>query len=71
MFAGDIISRYWIKLMVIKAVSDLENHLFHQKTEIEGWYLKTASLWSAIPIKDPYDELALVYFRYSIDHLNS
>ena len=34
-FTGDIISGYWIKPMATKAVADLENHLFHQKTEIE------------------------------------
>ena len=34
-FTGDIINGYWINLMAIKAVSDLEDHLFHQKTEIE------------------------------------
>ena len=31
---GDIISGYWIKLMAIKAVTGLEDHLFHQKTRI-------------------------------------
>ena len=34
-FTGDIINGYWLKLMTIEAVSDLEDHLFHQKTEIE------------------------------------
>ena len=34
-FTGYIISGYWIKLMAIKAMIDLEEHLFHQKTEIE------------------------------------
>ena len=34
-FTGDIISGYWIKLMPIKAVTDLENHFFHQETDIE------------------------------------
>ena len=34
-FTGDIISGYWIKLMAIKAVTDFEDHLYHQKTVVE------------------------------------
>ena len=34
-FTGDIVSEYWIKLITIKAVADLEDHLFNQKTEIK------------------------------------
>ena len=35
MFSGNIINGYWIKLAAIKAVTDLEGHLFRQKTETE------------------------------------
>ena len=40
-FSGNIISGYWIKLIAIKTVADLEDHLFHRKTEIEKQYSKT------------------------------
>ena len=53
-------------------MTDLEDHLFHQETDREIIFENClASLWSAIPRKDPYDVLALVYFRCSIDHLIS
>ena len=32
-FSGDIINGYCVKLMVIKAVTDLEDSLFRQKSE--------------------------------------
>ena len=34
-FSGDIIDGYWMKFTVIKAETDLGDHLFHQKAEIE------------------------------------
>ena len=49
MFSGNIINGYWIKLAAIKAVTDLEGHLFRQKTDrviIFEHFL--ASLWSDI-----------------------
>ena len=70
MFSGDIINGYWINLMAITAVTDLENHLFRQKTEIEWSYLNTVQLLCDSPLqKNRHDILALVYSAYSIDHL--
>ena len=46
--------------MAIKAVTGLEDNLFHQKLEREIIFGHC---------QDPYDALALIYFIYSIDHL--
>ena len=55
--------------MTIKAVTDLKKHLFLQKN-IDN-VLTLYSLYEIChpPKIDTYDVLALVFFRYSIDHL--
>ena len=68
-FSGDIFNGYWKKLMAIKAVTDLEDHPFHQKTETERLFRLFSLSVPLSPKLDPCDVLALVYFRHSTDHL--
>ena len=77
-FSGDIINGYWMKRMAIKGVTNLNELLFRPKKKQNKtkqrrrdsiWTLFSLSVIYYPPKIDPYDLLALVFFRYSIDNL--